>query len=104
VLHFEETLINQRLSLPGVDVLSNQSVGDQFEELSSGQWYVVPSLSLEEMSERVHSDVVVDQRPCVVFFSVVLGAGVRLHRNARFTLVRLLIVAVETQISELYSW
>ena len=103
MLHFEETLIDQRLPLPGVDVLSYQSVSDQFEKLSSWQRYVIPSLSLEEMRERVNSDVIVDQRPLIVFFSVVLSTCVRCHRDVRLALVRLLI-AVERYFSQLYGW
>ena len=103
MLHFEETLIDQRLPLPSVNVLPYQSVSDQFKELSSRQRYVIPSLSLEKMCEWVNSDVIVDQRPLIVFFSVVLSTGVRCHRDARLALVRLLI-AVESQFSQLYGW
>jgi len=102
MLHFKETLVDQRLSFPSMDVLSYQSVSDQFKKLSGGQWYVVPSLSLEEVSERVNSDVVVDQRPLILFFCVVLSAGIRLQRHARFGLV--IIIVFESQLSELYGW
>ena len=42
MLHFEEALIDKRLTLPRVDVLADQGITYQFKQLTNTNRYVVP--------------------------------------------------------------
>ena len=44
MLHFEEALIDERLTLPRVDVLADQGIADQLKKLTDANWDVVPGL------------------------------------------------------------
>ena len=60
VLHLEEPLIDEGLSLPDVDVLADHVVDHFGDSMLQGKWYVVPGLVLEHLSQRMGIDVHLD--------------------------------------------
>ena len=56
MLHLEEALVDEGLTLPRMDVLSYQSVTDELKHLANGNGDIVPTLLLADPGQRVHID------------------------------------------------
>ena len=82
MLHLKEALIDQRLPLPGMDVLSDEHVREELEHLPDGDGDVVPALLFNHLGQRMLLDVVTDlaTRSELELLPVVGCAGVAVPR------------------------
>ena len=53
MLHLEEALIDERLTLPSMNVLPDKSIGNEFKHFSSRDGDVIPALLLKGVSQRM---------------------------------------------------
>ena len=60
MLHLEKALVNKRLALPCMDVLTDKCITNQFEHLPYRYSNVVPGLIFANASKRVLINVVIN--------------------------------------------
>ena len=85
MLHFEEALIDQRFSLPDVNILPDERIGNQFKHFTSRNGNIVPGLRFHMFSQGVTLDVVINLGPLISFIFVVSCTGETLHRHRTLT-------------------
>ena len=84
MLHLEEALIDERLALPSMDVLPNQSVRQQLKHLSRRNRDVVPALFLQSLRQRMLANVTADPLRIIRLLVVVSSARETLHGQVTF--------------------
>ena len=94
MLHLKESLIDERLSLPSMDVLSNESIWYQIKQFPHRQRDIVPRLSGQGFRHRMYFDIFVDLGTIVCLFMIVCCTGKTLlgHRTCRQALVLVSII------------
>ena len=60
MLYFEKSFVYESLALPCVDVLTDESITNQFKHLADRYRDVVPALLLDDRCERVLADVIIN--------------------------------------------
>ena len=87
MLHLEEALVDKGLTLPSMDVLPNQSVGQQLKHLSRRNRDVVPALLLQRLRQRMLANVTADPLRIVRLLVVVSSARETLHGQITFRVI-----------------
>ena len=68
MLNFEKSLVYERLALPRVNILPDQSVTDQLKHLADWNRNVVPVLALDDQCKRVLFDVMMNVLVIIILF------------------------------------
>ena len=78
ILQLKESIVVDRLALPGIDILTDKRITDQFKHLTDRQRDVVPGLLIYYSGKRVIADVIIYDTITAVFclFLIMMSADI----------------------------